>query len=74
MSDLANISALAARVVAAAVEWYEACGPYGPIDRDSWSIGALADAVEAFQAACGPVPDGRTLLIGIDVTIVEVTE
>lgn len=55
MSDLANIATLAARVVAAAVEWHNACGPYGPADCADTPMGTLADAVEAFQAACAPV-------------------
>lgn len=64
MSDLANISALAARVVAAAVEWLEgwkvqqSTVPGGASDRITPGslLRPLQDAVEAFQAACAPVP------------------
>ena len=62
MSDLANIATLTARVVAAAVAWLETWKSELPDDEKDKKITPasilrpLQDAVEAFQAACAPMP------------------
>lgn len=61
MTDLADIATLAARVTHEAVKWLEGWKAQFPDDPgrkitpDS-PLRPLQDAVEAFQAACGPVP------------------